>query len=194
MRAADPATFATCAPPAERRVNVVQGEFHVSNCPATILTTLLGSCVAACLYDPSSSIGGMNHFLLPGGSARDNDRDGGLAMRHGVHAMELLVNDLLQRGARREQLRAKLFGGARMLQGLTDIGCQNADFAERFVRRERITLTGGSLRGDRGRRVQFWPATGRARQITIDGADAGVFATERRDCRPVQDSGALELF
>ena len=194
MRAANLVMSAACSPSAERRVNIVQGEFHVSNCPATILTTLLGSCVAACLYDPSSSIGGMNHFLLPGGSERDGDRDGGLAMRHGVHAMELLVNDLLQRGARRGQLRAKLFGGARMLQGLTDIGCQNADFAERFVRRERITLTGGSLRGDRGRRLQFWPATGRARQITMDGADSSVFATERPSGRPVQDSGSVELF
>ncbi len=131
----------------------------------------------------------MNHFLLPGSEVA-----GGACDRHGVHAMELLVNGLLQRGARRERLQAKLFGGARMLQGLTDVGTLNAEFAERFVKRERISYTGGSLRGDRGRRLQFWPVLGRARQLTIAGSDADVFAAERS--RPVvqPDQGGVELF
>ena len=108
--------------------------------------------------------------------------------------MELLVNGLLQRGARRERLQAKLFGGARMLRGLTDVGTLNAEFAERFIKRERIAYTGGSLRGERGRRLQFWPVAGRARQLTIVGSDAAVFAAER--ARPVvqADQGGVELF
>ena len=82
-----------------------------------------------------------------------------------------------------------------MLRGLTDVGSLNADFAERFARRERITVTGGSLRGDRGRRIQYFPVAGRARQFTLGGPDAAIFASER--VRPPvvsHDSGALELF
>ena len=173
----------------ERRLNIVQGEFHVSDDEGLVLTTILGSCVAACLHDPIAGVGGMNHFLLPGDDSATTASD-----RHGVHAMELLVNGLLQRGARRERLQAKLFGGARMLQGLTDVGTLNAEFAERFVKRERIAYTGGSLRGERGRRLQFWPVAGRARQLTIAGSDAAVFAAERARPTVQPDQGGLELF
>ncbi len=172
-----------------RRVNIVQGEYHTTNDPEIVLTTILGSCVAACLHDPIARLGGMNHFLLPG-----SDDPGGYSDGHGVHAMELLVNDMLKRGARRDRLEAKLFGGARMLSGLTDVGTLNADFAERFTRRERITVTGGSLRGDRGRRIQFWPVAGRARQMVMAGSDADVFAAERARPAPMPDNGGLELF
>ncbi len=175
--------------PPERRLNIVQGEFHVTGDSGLCLTTILGSCVAACLTDPMARVGGMNHFLLPGVGG-----SGGAAMRRGVHAMELLVNALLQHGAKRERLQAKLFGGARMLQGLTDIGRCNADFAERFVQRERIALTGGSLRGERGRRVQFWPTTGRARLMTLSSAEDKVFASERLAPPVPADAGGVELF
>jgi chemotaxis protein CheD len=174
---------------AERRLNIVQGEFHVTNDTALYLTTILGSCVAACLTDPKAGVGGMNHFLLPGEDGSDS-----MSMSHGVHAMELLVNGLLQQGARRDRLQAKLFGGARMLQGLTDVGRCNADFAERFIRRERIAMLGGSLRGERGRRVQFWPTTGRVRLMTIGAAEENVFASERRVPQARADAGGVELF
>lgn len=183
----------TPAPPgagAERRVHVVQGEFHVTDDPGVVLTTILGSCVAACLRDPVARVGGMNHFLLPG----RGEEAGGDSVRYGVHAMELLVNGLLREGARRERLEAKLFGGARMLEGLTDIGTQNAEFAKHFLQRERIAFTGGSLQGDRGRRVQFWPASGRARQMTIEQGEATVFAAERRAKAAPVDVGSVELF
>ena len=170
----------------ERRVNIVQGEQHVTEDAELCLTTILGSCVAACLYDPLTGVGGMNHFLLPGVDGE------GQGMQYGVHAMELLVNALLQRGARRERLQAKLFGGARMVQGLTDVGAKNAEFATRFVQRERILLGPGSLGGTAGRRVQFWPVIGRARQQAI-GMDANVFAAER-NVPPLPDTGGVELF
>ena len=181
-------TGATAPSAFERRLNIVQGEFHVTDDAGLVLTTILGSCVAACLHDPVARVGGMNHFLLPGDEISTMACD-----RYGVHAMELLVNGLLQRGARRERLQAKLFGGARMLKGLTDIGTMNADFAERFIKRERIAYTGGSLRGERGRRLQFWPVIGRARQLAMAKSDTAVFAAEA--VRPVMpaEQGGLEL-
>lgn len=171
---------------AERRINIVQGQYHVTTDAAVVLTTILGSCVAACVTDPLAQVGGMNHFLLPGEDAP------GRGDAHAVHAMELLVNGLLQRGARRDRLQAKLFGGARMLNGLTDVGRLNADFAERFVKRERISLTGGCLRGDRGRRIQFWPTGGRVRQMTMQ-AGAPLPPLERVRPDPAE-AGGLELF
>ena len=99
----------------EQRVNIVQGEFFVSDDPNVVISTLLGSCVAACLHDPLAGIGGMNHFLLPG----QLDHDGnGAAERLGVHLMELLVNGLLKLGAGRDRLQAKIFGGAKTVKGL----------------------------------------------------------------------------
>ena len=175
-----------------RPVHVVQGEHFVTDDPEVVVTTILGSCVAACLRDPVAGVGGMNHFLLPGGRPGDTSD----SVRYGVHAMELLVNALLTKGARRERLEAKLFGGARLITGLTDVGELNAAFAEDFLRRESLTHVGGSLRGESGRRIQFWPVSGRARQVLLAKDTREVFARERRQPapQPAADTGALELF
>lgn len=179
--------------PGSLRVHVVQGEQFVSDDPDAVLTTLLGSCVAACMRDPVAGIGGMNHFLLPGGRTQSADTQ---AQRHGVHAMELLVNALLSRGARRDRLEAKLFGGARLIDGLTDVGRQNAEFAQRFLAAEGIRHVGGSLLGEYGRKVQFWPVSGRARQSLMERENIQVFDAERRrrPIPPVESDGSVELF
>ena len=174
----------------EHRILVVQGEYVVTDDPTAVLVTLLGSCVAACMRDPVAGIGGLNHFLLPGDDNRSSQ------MRHGVHAMELLVNGLLARGARRDRLEAKLFGGARMLSGLTDVGHQNALFAERFLKREGIPVVNSSLGGDQARRIQFWPVSGRVRHLFVEKQANTVFEAERRRPTPVApvNDGAVELF
>jgi chemotaxis protein CheD len=107
--------------------------------------------------------------------------------------MELLVNGLLRQGARRERLEAKLFGGARTMEGLADIGARNAEFAESFLRIEGIRLVGGSLRGEQGRRIQYWPSTGRARQIFIK-SDQIPPPQIRLPARVPGGRGAVELF
>jgi chemotaxis protein CheD len=149
----------------ERRIHLIQGEFQVSNDPSVVFTTLLGSCVAACIWDPDAKVGGMNHFLLPGQDSTTKNQE---AERYGVHLMELLLNGLLKAGARRQRLQAKLFGGGKTMEGLTDVGAKNASFAERFLHNEGMTLVGKSLRGDQGRRIQFWPVSGRARQVFLN--------------------------
>jgi chemotaxis protein CheD len=175
-----------------RPIHVVQGEQCVTDDADAVLTTILGSCVAACLRDPVAGVGGMNHFLLPGGDRRQDEADG---LRYGVHAMELLVNALLARGARRERLEAKLFGGARLVKGLTDVGALNAKFAEEFIAAEGIRSVGGSLRGESGRRIQYWPISGRARQVFLVKQTEEVMARETRAPKPAAgQTGALELF
>ena len=148
--------------PTQGKIHVVQGQYRISDDPNAVLSTILGSCVAACVRDPVARVGGMNHFLLPGEQERERVMQ---AERYGVHLMELLVNELLKRGARRDRLEAKLFGGAQMIEGLVDIGGMNAGFAERFLTNEGITYIGGSRGGRRGRRIEYWPVAGRARQI-----------------------------
>jgi chemotaxis protein CheD len=170
----------------ERRVHLLQGECRVTDDPAIVLATTLGSCVAACIRDPVARVGGMNHFLLPESS------EGMVSLRYGAFAMELLINGLLSKGARRDRLQAKLFGGGRLSDGLTDVGAANAAFAREFLEREAIPYAGGSLGGAQARRIQFWPVSGRARQQTLARASAGLFPPKA--ARASANDGAVELF
>lgn len=177
-----------------KRIHVVQGEFAVSADPEIMMGTILGSCVAACMRDPVAGVGGMNHFLLPG---EQDDLDGGPpSLRYGVQSMELLLNALYRMGARRERLEVKLFGGARVIDGLSDVGQQNAAFAERFLASEGIQMIGGSLRGEQARRIQFWPVSGRVRQMAVVDPGRQVFEAEQAKPAPapVAADGELELF
>ncbi|MGO9674983.1 MAG: chemotaxis protein CheD [Methylocella sp.] len=184
-----PAPHHAAAP--ERRVHIIQGEYNVSDDPDVMLTTLLGSCVAACLRDPVARIGGMNHFLLPGQEA-SGGAPRSVGETYGVHLMELLVNGLLQRGARRDRLEGKLFGGAQTMDGLADIGSRNASFAECFLEHEGIRLVGGSLRGKHGRRIQFWPVSGRARQVYLTATQTP--AVRAVPAAKVESDGSVEFF
>ncbi len=173
----------------EVRIHVGQGEHHITADPKVMLTTVLGSCVAACLTDPLAGVGGMNHFLLPEGAGAGTDA----GRRYGAYAMELLINELIKAGARRERLEAKLFGGGRMFDSLRDVGMQNADFAERFLRDEGIRVVGGSLRGAGGRRLHYWPVSGRALQRGVTDVVTPPVRVAPTP-QPVDTGGELELF
>jgi len=179
----------------EKKIHLVQGEYKVSDDPRVVFSTILGSCVGACIRDPVRGVGGMNHFLLPGPEVGADARD---VERIGVHLMELLVNGLMRQGASRERLEAKLFGGARMMQGLSDIGQKNTEFAHRFLKYEGIRIVGGDTGGDRGRRLQFWPVSGRARQSYIStGVESANRASIGRTPAPAPErsvAGDVDLF
>ena len=161
---------------------------HVTENADAVLTTILGSCVAACLFDPQAMVGGMNHFLLAEPRPGTLDADG---ERFGVHAMELLINEMLKRGAVRSRLRAHLYGGANMHAGMTAIGTGNAEFALRFLSRDRIPLMHSNLGGVNARRVDFRAARGQARcRIVRDVPVSEVAAAPRRP----ESAGDVELF
>ena len=175
-------------------VQVTQGDSYVTTDAGEVLTTILGSCIAACIRDPQAGVGGMNHFLLAHGCGGDQN-----ATRYGVNAMEILINGLLKRGATRSRLEAKLFGGASVVPGLSDVGASNASFAEKFLADEGIALVGGDVRGTSARRVQFWPLTGRARQQAVATADTRLLVErELVSVRPAstakQECSDVELF
>lgn len=146
--------------------HVLQGQWHLTNDPNEILTTILGSCIAACIFDPILKVGGMNHFLLPGKDPRDDGN-----VRYGAQSMEELINALLRKGADRKRLEVWLFGGASVLANGarpgTSIGASNAAFAQDFVRMEGFKLRGTDLGGTRGRRIKFHPFSGASKVALV---------------------------
>jgi len=178
---------------AAKRVHIIQGEYKVVNDPNVVLSTILGSCVAACLRDPVAGVGGMNHFLLPGsGGAMAS---GGDATRYGVHLMELLINGLLKQGARRDRLEAKIFGGARTIARFSNVGEQNAAFARQFLMDEGIRIVGESTGGDHGRKLEYWASSGRARQYALTGVEAQrALQMDQRPAVPKPAESSIEFF
>lgn len=144
----------------EKRIHITQGEHATGNEEDTMINTLLGSCVAVCLWDEVAKVGGMNHMLL----AMSDAGNGATCNLSGINAMELLINDMIKLGASRNRLKAKAFGGARMVAGLSDIGQSNAEFALEFLKNEGIECEGHSLGGTMARNIRFWPASGRVQQ------------------------------
>lgn len=140
------------------------GEYYVTGHDEAI-STLLGSCLAACVRDPVLRIGGMNHFMLPDDAAGARggwlERQVGRAARYGTFAMESLINSLLKCGAQRERLEVKLFGGGNILSAHSHIGARNIDFAHAFLRIEGLTLLAEDVGEVHPRRVVYFPVTGR---------------------------------
>ena len=146
-----------------RVVNIGPGE-HYTSAEPEIIKTLLGSCVAVCLFDPVSNLIGMNHFLLANDKLQRSSLRDPRAGYYGVHAMELLINSLVKLGAKKSRLKAKVFGGANVLKTIDgdipnhyDVGHLNVDFGLAFLTRERIPIVSTDVRGNTGRIIYFDP-------------------------------------
>lgn len=171
-------------------VPLFQGEARISDRPNEVMTTILGSCIATCMWDCVAGVGGMNHFLLPGDAT-----DRGSNMRYGVNAMELLINGLLKKGAERSRIEVKLFGGAKMFEGGAEIGAKNAEFAKWYMQNEGFAVKGGCLGGARGRKIRFWPATGRVQQCFMSSVTEEPAPQSARTMPQAKsDQGEIELF
>ncbi len=138
------------------------GEYYFTD-KDMVIVTVLGSCVSACIRDSVTGIGGMNHFMLPDCASADRDSPVSESMRYGTYAMEVLINQLLRNGARRENLEAKIFGGGNVLRSFTttNVGDRNAVFVRKFLNEERIRITGEDLLDVYPRKVYYFPKTGR---------------------------------
>lgn len=141
-------------------VKLLPNEYYVTS-EDIVLCTVLGSCVAACIRDAVVGVGGMNHFMLPGGEDVDGATSAG--MRYGAYAMEMLINELLKAGARRERLEAKVFGGGAVLDQMRqmNIGERNAAFVLEYLQTEQIPVLAQDLCGEQARRVNYFPRTGK---------------------------------
>lgn len=183
-------TFPT-APGALKEQLITVGELHAAKDP-TEIRTLLGSCVAACLFDPVARIGGMNHFLLPEAAAGELDRT-----RFGVHAMETLINSMMHLGADPRRLEARLYGGANVITGMTTkptIGERNAIFAKAFLEREGIPLVASLLGGERGLEVRFESNTARVTTREIGREQVDTAKEKAAATATASVGGDVELF
>ncbi|MFS8975743.1 chemoreceptor glutamine deamidase CheD [Cupriavidus necator] len=188
----------------KQAVKLLPNEYYVTR-EDMVLTTVLGSCVAACIRDETAGVGGMNHFMLPDddGGGGGADRMLSASMRYGSYALEVLINELLKMGARRERLEAKVFGGGAVLANMTtlNIGDRNADFVLRYLKAEEIRVAAQDLRGPHARRVSYFPIGGLAlvRRLTRQDDQVSVAREERALARAIATSAkapprAPELF
>jgi chemotaxis protein CheD len=162
---------------------ILPGEYFVTR-NDEIITTVLGSCISACMRDPVLGFGGMNHFMLPedctNGSSSWLDPAVGLATRYGSFAMESLINDLMKLGARRDRLEVKLAGGGRILASMTDVGARNIEFARHWLSLEGLKIAGEDVGDAHARRVQYFPATGRVRMFRLRNLDHGAVVSREK--------------
>lgn len=179
---------------------ILPGEYYVTS-KDEVITTVLGSCISACIYDPLLNIGGMNHFMLPASDDAKTGWSGSEASsenRYGNFAMESLINELLSMGASKARLEVKIFGGGKILEAMTDIGKRNIDFALSYVAIERLKMLSKDV-GDRfPRKVNYYPTTGKVKVKKLRALYGGDIARREQqfveEIKKVDVTGEMELF
>ncbi len=172
-------------------VKVLPGEYFVHDEDILVLTTL-GSCIAACLWDRHARIGGMNHFMLPEGS--------GSSGRYGSFAMEVLINEMLKRGAQRGNLEAKVFGGGQVISGMNslNVGERNTQFVLDYLKTERIPVVSKDVLDIYPRKVCLLPASGKAMVKRLAPTHPEALVAQDRlaaqKAAPAVAGGSIDLF
>lgn len=182
-------------------IRILAGQYYVTRSDEMV-TTVLGSCVAACIRDKLSGIGGMNHFMLP---ADNEGRSGSLPAElsadacYGSYAMEQLINSILKAGGQRKNLEIKVFGGGRTMGGMANIGLRNISFVRQYLRTEGFVLSAEDVGDDYSRRLAYFPASGKVWVKKLPVARNQVLARQEtayiRDLKvAVASGGDVELF
>lgn len=177
---------------------ILPGQYYVSN-GDEVITTLLGSCVSACIWDPEAGIGGMNHFMNPQSGSGAPIQGGPGAARYGLFAMEFLINSILTHGGQRHRLVAKLTGGGHVVPGKTmRIGADNVRFARQYLSDEGIELKSEHVEGNNARRVAFHPTSGRCRIQELSTWTSEAAESEQQYATSIEATGSgpgdIELF
>jgi len=173
---------------------ILPGEFYVT-IKGESISTVLGSCISACIRDKKLGVGGMNHFMLP---ATGDIGAMGLANRYGNYAMENLINEILKNGGKRENLEVKIFGGGKILQNMTDVGERNIKFVREYLQLEGIHVLSEDVGDTCPRKVIYFPASGKALLKKLRSLHNETVVTRETsymknlDVKP--DEGDIELF
>ncbi len=180
---------------------ILPGEYYVTN-QKELITTVLGSCVSACIRDQRFGIGGMNHFMLPitteEGLSGSNSELISSATRYGNYAMEHLINTILSHGGQRKNLEVKIFGGGRIISQMTDVGRKNIEFVREYLRTEGLSLTSEDVGEIYPRKVLYFPDSGRVRIKKLRSLHNETIVTREKaylhdiEAKPV--AGEIELF
>ncbi len=176
-------------------VKVLPGEYFVDTEDLLIMTTL-GSCIAACLWDRNARVGGLNHFLLPDGGS-----DAANSGRYGSYAMELLINEMMKRGASRTSLEAKVFGGGQVIAGMEtmNVGERNTRFVLDYLKTEHIPVVSKDVLDIYTRKVCFMPASGKAMVKRLAPTHAAALQAQERSAAnkavpSAAGGGSVDLF
>jgi chemotaxis protein CheD len=175
---------------------ILPGEFYVTAHNEAIVT-ILGSCISACIRDPKVGIGGMNHFMLPiSHSATPIEKEN--AARYGNFAMEQMINDILRNGGQRKNLEIKIFGGGRVMKGVTDVGKKNIHFVKEYIALEKLTLLAEDVGGKFPRKVLYYPQTGKVKiKKLFEQSNGGVEVRDENYLDKIthqKNTGDIELF
>jgi chemotaxis protein CheD len=181
-------------------VTIHPGEYFAT-ADDTIISTVLGSCVAVGIYDGEEKVGGLNHFMLPGDYGRSELIRSPNA-KYGMYAMELLINDLLKIGARKAALVAKVFGGGAVLHFSGGSGSKipdsNIQFAFEYLEKERIPVLASDVGGREPRKIFFFAQTGKVLLKRIAGTLVGLIEKEEErylyNLRTQGQEGPVTLF
>jgi chemotaxis protein CheD len=177
---------------------ILPGEYYYTG-KDMLIVTVLGSCVSACIRDRVTGVGGMNHFMLPDGGG-DLDSPISASARYGTYAMEILINDLLKAGARRENLEAKVFGGGAVLRGFSaiNVGERNAEFVRKFLKVENIRIIAEDLNDIHPRKVYYFPRSGKVLVKKLKQLNNNTLVNREQDyasrLQSTAVSGDVELF
>jgi chemotaxis protein CheD len=172
-------------------VKVLPGEYFVDTEDLLIMTTL-GSCIAACLWDRTANVGGLNHFMLPEGNGESG--------RYGLFAMELLINEMLKKGANKSRMEAKVFGGGAVISGMSslNVGERNTNFVLDFLKTERIPVVSKDVMDIYPRKVCYLPRSGKAMVKRLASANDAILQQDRSAVQKVQpvasSGGSIDLF
>lgn len=178
-------------------VKILPGECYVTRNAEELLVTVLGSCVSACIRDPRTGIGGMNHFMLPTGKA-GGWGDELHSMRYGNFAMEKLINELLKAGCSRSSMEIKVFGGGNVIESNSAIGSQNSEFVLNYLKSEGLNCAANDLGGTYPRRIQYSPASGRVVRKFLGGGDRDIIVRDELEyanhLTKKETAGEIQLF
>lgn len=179
---------------------ILPGEYYVTS-QNEMITTVLGSCISVCIYDPVFCVGGMNHFMLPeAGVEKSSWGTSALsgATRYGNFAMEKLINDIMSKGGRRKHLKIKVFGGGQIVSEMTNIGAKNIQFVKEFLLREGYLVVAENTGDIYPRKVNFFPKTGKVRMKKLKSLHNNtIIERELNYLHEIEEkpvAGAIELF
>jgi len=156
---------------------ILPGEYFVSQEPKVVYT-ILGSCISVCLRDPFVNVGGMNHFMLSAPTSEGGQDSWADSGRYGSFAMEMLINEILKRGGKKNRLEAKVFGGGKIYDGAMDIGAKNAAWALDYLERESVPLLKANVGDVCPRKVYFFTDSGKVLLKKLDRVVAKAIAQE----------------
>ena len=178
-------------------VKISPGDYYITD-QNEIITTVLGSCISACIRDTRMKIGGMNHFMIPVKCPHTSHPEQDMDTRYGTYAMEHLINDIYKYGGSRKNLEIKLFGAGNVLVGSGDVGAKNIKFVQDFMRVEGYKIASQNLGGDYPRKINYCPITGKVRMKKLAPTRlAEIQSQERKLQKQVETTpvaGEIDLF